>query len=110
MAYRTRIYYVAIKLQGDQGFLYGNIESDNPYNAVMDYVKGGSKDSLVFITSEDPEYEPSEVKDYIFANGIICGRDIRISTKPMPEFEVLMKLEEALEKARKVVSNTFKDE
>ena len=106
------IYYIAIRIQGDQGFSYGSIESDNPYNAVMDYVRNEPKDSLVFITSVDPEYEyeSSEIKDYIFSNGIICGRDIRVSTKPMPEFEILLELEEALEKARKVVSNTFKNE
>lgn len=104
------IYYIAIQLQGDQGFSYGSIESDHPYNAVMDYVWNEPKDSLVFITSVDPEYESSEIEDYIFANGIICGRDIRISTKPMPEMEVLLELEEALDRARKVVSKTFEDE
>lgn len=104
------IYYIAIKLQGDQGFSYGSIESDHPHNAVMDYVWNESKDSLVFITSVDPEYEPSKVEDYIFANGIICGKDIKISTKPMPEFEVYLELEEVLDRARKIISETFRDE
>lgn len=104
------VYYIAIRMQGDQGFSYGSIKSDNPYNAVMDYMWNEPKDSLVFIISVNPEYEPSKIEDYIFANGIICGKDIRISTKPMPEFEILSELEGALEKARKVVSNTFRDE
>lgn len=104
------VYYIAIRMQGNQGFSYGCIKADYPYDAVMDYVKSESRDSLVFITSVDPDYNPAETEDYIFSNGIICGRDIRISTDPIPEFEVLMELENALEEAREVVSNIFKDE
>lgn len=103
------IYYIAIKLQKDQGFSYGSIESDHPYNAVRDYVQNKSEDSPVFTTSVDQEYEPSQDKDYIFTNGIICSKDIKISTNPMPEFEILSDLEGALKRVRGIISETFEN-
>lgn len=104
------VYYIAIRMQGDQGFSYGSVEADSYKEAVELYVKNQSKDSLVFITSVDPEYEYNIECDFALTNGVICADDIIITTHPMPQFEVYNELEEALERAKKIVSNTFKDE